>query len=60
MASIRLPVRLPTFDSRLVDDLVLLQKLTAEQLQPIAECAVRLIVTKAGDADVADLAGEAG
>lgn len=56
MASIRLPVRLPTFDSRLVDDLVLLQKLTAEQLQPIAECAVRLIVTKAGDADVADLA----
>jgi len=58
MASIRLPVRLPTFDSRLVDDLVLLQKLPADKLQPIAECAVRLIVSKAGEVDtVAQLAG---
>ena len=46
MAAVRLPVRLPTFDSRLIEDLALLVKLTAAQLRPIAEVAVRLIVSK--------------
>ena len=46
MATTRLPVRLPTFDSRLVEDLALLVKLTAAQLRPIAEVAVSLIVSK--------------
>jgi hypothetical protein len=52
----KLPVRLPTFDARLVEDLALLVKLNEEQLKPIAEVAVSLIVSKAGDVDIAELA----
>lgn len=56
MAS-KLPVRLPTFDKRIIDDLALLVKLTADKLKPIAEVAVQLIVSKAGDGEIAELAG---
>ena len=54
MAAVRLPVRLPTFDSRLIEDLALLVKLTAAQLRPIAEVAVRLIVSKVRTGYVAE------
>jgi hypothetical protein len=57
MAS-KLPVRLPTFDKRIIDDLALLAKLSAENLKPIAEVAVQLIVSNAGDGEIAELAGD--
>jgi hypothetical protein len=59
MAS-KLPVRLPTFDKRIIDDLALLVKLSAENLKPIAEVAVQLIVSNAGDGEIAELAGDGG
>ena len=37
-------IRLPTFDAKLVEDLILLNNLDPSKLKSIAEVAVRLIV----------------
>mmetsp|Transcript_1265 Transcript_1265/g.2704 ORF Transcript_1265/g.2704 Transcript_1265/m.2704 type:complete len:218 (+) Transcript_1265:32-685(+) len=52
------PIRLPVFDKRLIDDLAPLrhESLTPEMLRAISECAVRVIFSKAGDKEIAELA----
>lgn len=50
------PVRLPTLDSRLIDDLSLLVKLQPEALASVVNVAVACLVSGAGDAEIAAVA----
>ena len=51
--------RLPVFDSRVVGDLsTLLAKVSPDQLRPIAELAIRFIVTHEASVEVGELAAQ--
>ncbi len=50
-------VRLPSFEHRLVEDLLLINKLNLDKLKQLSDVALRLVTSNADDSEISNLAG---